>query len=131
MRSRRCRKSRHRGAGAAREIMDIVAKARYVRISPRKARDLARAIQGQTVADALKVTEVSERKAGILISKTLKSAIANAEHNQKVSVDDLRVKTAVVDQGPSLKRFWPRSRGMASPILKRTSHIVIVLTDGK
>lgn len=109
--------------------MDITAKIKYARIAPRKARDLARAIQGRPVAEALRATEVSERKAAGLIGKTLKSAIANAEHNHKVSADALRVKSAVVDGGPVLKRFWPRSRGMASPIQKRTSHISIVLTD--
>ncbi len=109
--------------------MDITAKARYVRISPRKARDLARALQGRTVTEALQVVEVNERKAARLIGKTLKSAIANAENVHHIPADGLRVKTAVVDAGPSLKRYWPRSRGMASPILKRTSHMVIVLTD--
>lgn len=110
-------------------IMDITAIAKYVRISPRKARDLARAIQGRTASEALQVIEVNERKAARLIGKTLKSAIANAENVHRVSVDGLRVKKAVVEPGPSLKRYWPRSRGMASPVLKRTSHIHIVLTD--
>jgi len=111
--------------------MDIEAKTKYARIAPRKARDLARAITGRSVAGALELIEVSERKAAALIGKTLKSAIANAENNHKISADTLRVKSAVVDPGPSLKRFWPRSRGMASPIQKRTSHVWIVLTDGK
>lgn len=111
--------------------MEIEAKSRFVRISPRKARDLARAITGRPVARALELLEVSERKAAALIGKTLKSAIANAENNHRISADTLRVKSAIVDTGPSLKRYWPRSRGMVSPIRKRTSHIWIVLTDGK
>lgn len=111
--------------------MQVMAVTKHVRISPFKARDLARAIQGRSVTDALKITEFSERKSAFHIGKTLKSAIANAEHNNGVSADELVVEKAWVEQGPTLKRWWPRSRGSASPILKRTSHIRIVLTDGK
>lgn len=113
------------------EDMEVKATARYVRISPLKARDLARAIQGLSVEDALKVTAFNERKAAALIGKTLKSAVANAENTHALSADKLVVKEAVVTDGPRLRRFWPRSRGMASPILKRTSHIRIVLSDGQ
>ena len=98
-------------------------------MSPSKARDLARAIQGLPVSQALAVTEFSERKAAFQIGKTLKSAIANAENNAGLSADDLFVRAAVVEEGPMLKRFRPRARGMAGRILKRTSHIKIVLTD--
>lgn len=111
--------------------MEVTAITKYVRIAPSKVRDLCRAIQGQAVPDALKVTEFNARKAAFHIGKTLKSAIANAENNHSLSADDLRVKEAVVDQGPSMKRFWPRSRGMVSPVIKRMSHIKIVLTDEK
>ena len=111
--------------------MEIRAESKYVRLAPRKARDLARAIQGLSVAEALKITEFTERKAATLIGKTLKSAIANAENNAKMSADDLRVKEAVIGEGPALKRFWPRARGMVSRIRKRTSHVKITLTDGK
>ncbi len=111
--------------------MEATAIARYVRISPLKARDLARAIQGLSVEDALKVTEFNERKAAALIGKTLKSALANAGQADAAAAENMIVKEAVVTDGPRLKRFWPRSRGMASPILKRTSHIRIVLSDGK
>ena len=111
--------------------MQVKAISRYVRISPRKARGIAVAIQGLQVADALRITDFSERKGAILIGKTLKSAIANAENNADLSADALWVKEAVVEPGPSLKRFWPRARGMVSPIRKRTSHIRIVLSDEK
>jgi large subunit ribosomal protein L22 len=111
--------------------MDIIATTRFVRISPAKARDLARAIQGRPVAEALKLTEFSERKAAFLIRKTLHSAIANAENNHDKSADALIVREAVVDAGPTLKRSQPRSRGMAHPIRKRMSHIRITLTDGE
>lgn len=111
--------------------MDIIATTRFVRISPVKARDLARAIQGHPVAEALRMTEFSERKAAFLIRKTLHSAIANAENNHDKSADALIVREAVVDTGPTLKRSQPRSRGMAHPIRKRMSHIRITLTDGE
>jgi large subunit ribosomal protein L22 len=111
--------------------MDVKATARFVRLSPLKARDLVRRLKGLSAAEALKITEFSSRKAAALIGKTLKAAIANAEKNAKLEAEDLKVKLAVIDEGPRLKRHWPRSRGMARPILKRTSHIRIVLTDGK
>jgi len=111
--------------------MDVAAVTKYVRMSGEKVRDLARRMQGVPVAEALRVAELSGRKAGRLMEKTLKSAIANAENNAKLTVDDLKVKEAVINSGPTLKRSWPRARGSASPILKRTCHIKIVLTDGR
>jgi len=109
--------------------MDISATTKYARLSALKARDLARRVQGLPAAEALKVTGFSERKAASLIGKTLKSAIANAENRAKLSVDKLRVKEAVIEEGPRLRRSWARSRGSASPILKRMCHIRVVLTD--
>lgn len=111
--------------------MDIQAKMKFVRLSPSKGRDIARQVQGLPVADALKVVDFSNRKAAFLIGKTLKSAIANAENNAKLSVDELIVKKAVVDEGPRLKRHWPRARGSVSPIRRRLANIMVVLTDGK
>ncbi len=111
--------------------MEIVAKTKYVKMSPTKAHDIARAIQGKSVADALKITTFNKRKAAREIGKTLRSAVANAEKNAEISADKLTVKEAVVNQGPMLKRFWPRARGMVSPIHRRTSHIHITLTDEK
>jgi len=111
--------------------MDVTATARFVRMAPSKARDLAARLRGMPVAQALGLVDFNERKAAFLIGKTLKSAIANAENNAKLSVDSLRVKEAIVDEGPRMKRSWPRARGSASPILKRMCHIRVVLTDGK
>ena len=111
--------------------MEVMAIAKDVRMSPSKARDLARAIQGRSVSEALKITEFSERKAAFHLGKTLKSAIANAENNFELSADDLVVKEAVVDMGRTLKRWQPKARGSAGRILKRSSHIKIVLTDQK
>ena len=87
-------------------------------------------MRGLSVADALNLTAFSPRKAAFEIGKTLKSAIANAENNAKLSLEDLKVKETVIEEGPRLKRFWPRARGSASPILKRTCHIRIIITDG-
>jgi len=111
--------------------MEVKAVTKYVRLSPRKARDMARAIQGLPVADAIKTVEFSERKAARQLEKTIRSAVANAENNAKLSADDLKVKEATIGEGPAMKRFWARSRGMVSRIRKRTSHITIILSDGK
>ncbi len=111
--------------------MEVKAITKFARLSPSKARDLARKMQGLPVADALKVTDFSARKAAALIGKTLKSAIANAENNAKLAVDELMVKEAVVEEGPRLKRYWSRARGGIRPIKKRMCHIKIVLTDGQ
>lgn len=109
--------------------MDVTATAKFVRISPTKVRDLTRAIQGKSVEEALRITEFNKRKGAFLVGKTMKSAIANAEHNENTTVEDLFVKEAVVDGGPIIKRYQPAARGMAKPIQKKTSHIRITLTD--
>ena len=109
--------------------MEVSATARFVRISPSKARDLARTIQGMPVNEALKITEFNARKAAALLGKTLKSAVANAENNEELDAEQLFVKTARVNEGPRMRRFWPRARGMVSPIQKKMSHITVVLTD--
>ena len=111
--------------------MEIKAVSKYVRMSPTKARDLARAIQGKRAGEALQVVEVNKRKAAVCIGKTLKSAIANAANNAKADTDTLRIKEATIHDGPRAKRFWPRARGSASPIRKKTSHIRVTLTDEK
>lgn len=111
--------------------MEVMAVTKRVRLSATKARDLARRLKGMTVAQALCLTTLNERKGAFEIGKTLKSAVANAEHNARLSVDDLWVKEASIDEGPAMKRYWPRARGMARPIKKRTCHITVVLTDGQ
>jgi len=110
--------------------MEVTATAKFVRISPTKVRDMARAIQGKGVEEALRITEFNKRKGAFLVGKTLKSAVANAENNAKLSVEDLIVKEAVIESGPALKRFRAAARGMGKPIRKRTSHIRITLSDG-
>ncbi len=102
---------------------------RFAKISAFKAREVTRAIQGMPASDALDLLRVTPKKAAGLVSKTLKSAIANAENNNNLNVADLVVKEAVVGEGPTLKRSQPKARGSAGPIRKRTSHIRVILTD--
>jgi large subunit ribosomal protein L22 len=109
--------------------MEVKSTYKYARISPKKARDVARAIQGMPVSDALDALAYTPRKAAQLVGKTLKSAVANAENNHELIADDLTVKEATVGDGPTFKRFKPRARGSASAIRKRTSHLYIILTD--
>jgi large subunit ribosomal protein L22 len=109
--------------------MEVRSIYKYARISPFKAREVTREIQGLPVSAALDVLTFTPKKAAFLISKTLKSAIANAENNANLKPDGLVVKEAVVGEGPTLKRIMARARGSASRIQKRTSHIRIVLSD--
>jgi len=109
--------------------MEVRSIHKYARISPYKAREVTREIQGLPVSAALDLLAFTPKKAAFLISKTLKSAIANAENNANLKPDGLVVKEAIVGEGPTLKRIMARARGSASRILKRTSHIRIVLSD--
>ena len=109
--------------------MEVRAIYKYARISPFKVREVTREIQGLPVSAALDILAFTPKKAAFLINKTLKSAIANAENNANLKADGLVVKEAVVGEGPTFKRMKTRARGSGSQILKRTSHIRIVLTD--
>jgi large subunit ribosomal protein L22 len=109
--------------------MEVRSIYKYARISPFKAREVTREIQGLPVSAALDLLTFTPKKAAFLIGKTLKSAIANAENNANLKPDGLVVKEATVGEGPTLKRIIARARGSASRILKRTSHIRIVLSD--
>ena len=111
--------------------MEVIATTRNCRMSAQKGRPLARKVQGLPVADALKVVEFSPRKAATFLSKTIKSAVANAQNNDNLDVDTLKIKMCVFDEGATMRRFWPRARGSASPIAKRTCHCKVVLTDGQ
>jgi len=102
---------------------------RFAKISAFKAREVTRAIQGMPASDALDLLRFTPKKAAGLVSKTLRSAIANAENNNNLNVANLVVKEAVVGEGPTLKRSQPKARGSAGPIRKRTSHIRVILTD--
>lgn len=100
---------------------------RYVRIPPRKARLAADLIRGLTVADATAQLTFSPMKAARLFLKTLNSAVANAETQLDLSRDQMKVTEVRVDEGPRLKRAKPKNRGGRHPILKRTSHLVVVV----
>jgi large subunit ribosomal protein L22 len=110
--------------------MQTRAIAKYVRVSPRKARLLVDAIRGKDVNEALRIVQLSSKKAAKPIRKTLESAIANAENNYDVDVDELIVVRASVDMGRSLRRLRPRAYGRADIIRRPTSHITIVVGDG-
>jgi ribosomal protein L22 len=107
----------------------VKATARYVRIAPRKARLVVDHVRGESVEDARLFLQFTARHAGRDIAKVLESAVANAEHNHELSGDDLHVVKAYVDEGPTLKRWRPRAKGRATQILKRTSHITVVVSD--
>ena len=111
--------------------MEKIAISKYVRISPFKAREVTRLIQGKPAITALNTVALIPRKAARLVEATLKSAIANAENSEQggVSRANLVVKEATIGEGPTMRRFWPRSRGSAGRILKRTSHIRIIVSD--
>ena len=109
--------------------MEVRSIYKYARISPFKVREVTREIQGLPVSAALDILAFTPKKAAFLINKTLKSAIANAENNANLKADGLVVKEAVVGEGPTFKRMKTRARGSGSQVLKRTSHIRIVLTD--
>ena len=81
------------------------------------------------VPEALNILTFSPKKAAVLVKKVLESAIANAEHNEGADIDTLKVKTVFVDEGPSMKRIKPRAKGRADRIVKRTSHITVVVAD--
>src|ERR1700681_3183175 len=109
--------------------MEVRSIYKYARISPFKVREVTREIQGLPVSAALDVLAFTPKKAAFLIGKTLKSAVANAENNANLKADGLVVKEAIVGEGPTMKRMMTRARGSGSQVLKRTSHIRIVLTD--
>lgn len=110
-------------------MMEVAAKLKGARLSAQKARLVADQVRGKAVEDALNILTFSPKKAAGIIKKALDSAIANAEHNQGLDVDDLRVATICVDEGPSLKRIRPRAKGRADRILKRTCHITVTVAD--
>jgi len=109
--------------------MEVAAKHRGARISAQKARLVADQIRGKGVEEALETLSFSTKKAAHLIKKVLESAIANAEHNDGLDVDDLSVSTVFVDEGPTMKRIRPRAKGRADRIFKRTCHITVKVAD--
>ena len=109
--------------------MEAKAVARHIRISPQKARLVADVVRGLEVDKAITTLRFMPKKGARILRKVIESAVANASQSQEIDVDTLYVKTVFIDGGPTLKRIRPRAMGRASRILKRTSHITVVLDE--
>ena len=109
--------------------MEVRAVTRYVRISPRKARLVTELIKGKPVEEALTILRFVPKKAARLVDKTLRSALANAEQNPNIDIDTLYIKRIFVDGGPTMKRWRARAMGRATKIIKRSSHITVILDE--
>jgi len=109
----------------------VRATAKYVRVSPRKARQVVDLIRGKSVPEARAILLLTPRGASPVVGKVLKSAVANAENNNDLVGDELFISEAYVDEGPTIKRFKPRAMGRATRIRKRTSHITVVVDERK
>ena len=111
--------------------MQVTAQLRYARISPQKCRLVADTVRGQPVNNALNTLKFMPKKGAKLVYKVLWSAIANAQENQGLDVDDLKVARIHIDAAPVLKRFAARAKGRGTRIVKRNSHITVSVSDGK
>ncbi|MFW6334305.1 MAG: 50S ribosomal protein L22 [Desulfosalsimonas sp.] len=109
--------------------MDVKATGKYMRISPQKVRKLVGAVKGRPVETGLNELKFMPQKAAGMVEKIVRSAVANADHNEGIDVDALVIKNVIVNEGPMLKRFRPRARGRATRILKRTSHITVIVGE--
>ncbi len=109
--------------------MQTSAKHRYAKISPQKCRLVADQVRGLPVEKALTLLTFSNKKAAVMLRKVLESAIANAEHNDGADIDELKVSSIYVDQGPVMKRMRARAKGRGNRIIKRTSHITVTVAD--
>ena len=109
--------------------MEVKAVYKNARISAKKMRDVAAAVQGMSVTQATDVLSYTPKKGAYLLNKTLKAAVANAENNNGLSADELVLKSVMVDEGPTFRRTMARARGSAHMIRKRTSHITIILAN--
>ena len=109
--------------------MQVKAKARFIRIAPRKVRLVVDMVRGKKVGDALGILQFTQKRGAKVVSKLLNTAVANAENKGDIDVDTLYIQKIFVDQGPTLKRFKPRAMGRATMIQKKTSHISIILDE--
>ncbi len=109
--------------------MEAKAVAKYTRIAPTKVRKVARAVKGMLVEDALNLLACMPQRSAKILGKVIRSAVANADQKPDIDVDSLSISNIIVNQGPSLKRFRARAMGRATRILKRTSHISVVLEE--
>jgi large subunit ribosomal protein L22 len=111
--------------------MQVSAKLKYARISPQKCRLVADLVRGKPVGLALNTLLFTPKKGARLVHKVLESAVANAENNLSADVDELKVQSITVDEAPTLKRFMARGKGRGNRIVKRNSHIIVTVGDGK
>ncbi|VAY02378.1 50S ribosomal protein L22 [Arsenophonus endosymbiont of Aleurodicus dispersus] len=109
--------------------METIAIHRYARSSAQKVRLVIDLIRGKKVSQAIEILNYTNKKAACLVKKVLESAIANAEHNDGADIDDLKITRILVNEGPTRKCIMPRAKGRADRILKRTSHITVVVSD--
>ncbi|MDL2209288.1 50S ribosomal protein L22 [Desulfovibrio sp. OttesenSCG-928-O18] len=109
--------------------MEAKAIGKFIRVSPRKTRIVAKNVVGRPVEDALNILKFTPQKGAEVIRAVMKSALANAEHNTGMNVDALVVKEILVNEGPTWKRFMPRAQGRATSIRKRTSHVTVILAE--
>ena len=109
--------------------MRAEARLKYARVSAQKARLVADLIRGREVEEALNTLAFSTKKGAVIIKKVLESAIANAEHNEGADIDELKVASIEIDEGPTMKRIRPRAKGRANRIMKRTSHIRLTVAE--
>lgn len=109
--------------------MESRARAKYTRISARKVRLIMDQIKGKKVEEALHLLSFAPHRGAFLLKKLLNSAVANAEQNSEIDVDNLYIKSIFADEGPTAKRFRPRAMGRATRIRKRTSHLTVILSE--
>ncbi len=109
--------------------MEVKAVSKYVRISPRKVHIMIGAVKGKPVETALEILKFMPQKAASIVEKIIRSAVSNADQHPDIDVDSLVIRNIIADQGPTLKRFKARARGRGTRILKRTSHITVILAE--
>ena len=109
--------------------MEVRAVSKYMRISPRKVHKLIGAVKGKPVESGLQILKFMPQKAAGILEKTIRSAVANADQNADIDIDLLVIRNITADQGPTLKRWRARARGRGTRILKRTSHITVILAE--
>lgn len=109
--------------------MEVKAVLKYVRISPRKVYIMIDAVKGKPIETALEILKFMPQKAAAIVEKIIRSAVSNADQHPDIDVDSLVIRNIIADQGPTLKRFKARARGRGARILKRTSHITVILAE--
>ncbi|MBW1752509.1 MAG: 50S ribosomal protein L22 [Deltaproteobacteria bacterium] len=109
--------------------MEVKAVSKYVRISPRKVHIMIGAVKGKPIETALEILKFMPQKAAAIVEKIIRSAVSNADQHPDIDVDSLVIRNIIADQGPTLKRFKARARGRGTRILKRTSHITVILAE--